>query len=116
MGNFLKLSELRTYISAAATLLKADIHSDPLPTFLVKYRIYSGETDAARNITIHKITKRIESNTVLDVTDDKVLTHLLINISCIVIVVDLGFSFQNAPQSMILDFCKYNFIDVKYNT
>ena len=51
------------------------------------------ETDTDTNITIHKITKTIESNKMLEVTGDKVVICLLINFKCIVIVVDPRFPF-----------------------
>ena len=41
------------------------------------------------------MTERIYSNTVLEVTDDKGLIHLLINLKFIVIVVDPDSPFQN---------------------
>ena len=43
-----------------------------------KYRICSRKTDTATNITIHKMTERIDSENVLDVTDCKITIHLLL--------------------------------------
>ena len=53
-----------------------------------KYRIFSIKIDAAKNITIHEMTKSIDSNTILEVTDDKGVIDLIINLKCIVILVD----------------------------
>ena len=49
------------------------------------YKIYPIKTHTDANITI-KITERIESGEKLEVSDDKVVTHLLINFKYIVIV------------------------------
>ena len=46
------------------------------------------QKNAATNITIQKITERFKSTSILEVTDDKGVIHLLINIKCIVIVVE----------------------------
>ena len=51
------------------------------------------------NITIHKITERIESYTVLEVTDDKGKIHLLINLKCTGIVTEPRSSIRNTPHS-----------------
>ena len=40
-----------------------------------KYRIFSRKTDTATNITLHKMTERIQNNTILEVTDDKGVIH-----------------------------------------
>ena len=58
----------------------------------------------------------IKSTTILEVTDDKGLIQVPINIKCIVIVVEPRFPCQNTPHSTDLDFCETNFIDAKYNT
>ena len=41
--------------------------------------MFSGKTDTAPNITIHKMTEMIESTTILEVNDDKGVIHLLRN-------------------------------------
>ena len=38
-----------------------------------KYRIYLSNTDTTPNITIQKVNERNECNTILEVTDDKVV-------------------------------------------
>ena len=62
------------------------------------------------------MTESIESNTILEVTHDEGVIKLLINIQCIVIVVDTGFIYQNTPHSTDLVFCKTNVRDAKYRT
>ena len=54
------------------------------------------------------MTKSIESNTLLEVNDDKGVIHLLINIKCIVLVVYTGFPFIQIPHSTRLVFCETN--------
>ena len=96
-----------------------EIIDSSLPSYHIsgeKYRIYPGKTDTTTNINITKISVRIESTTILEVTDDKGVINLLINIKCIVIVVDPGFPFQNTSHSTGLDFCETNIRDDKYKT
>ena len=50
----------------------------------------------------------------LNVTSDKVVIQLLINIKYIFIVIETGLHFQNMPHSMSLVFCKNNVIDYQY--
>ena len=76
-----------------------------------KYRINPRKSYTATKITIRKMTKRIHYNKVLDVTDDKGVTHLLINLKFIAIVVEPGSSFQNTQHSTILVFCETNTLD-----
>ena len=64
-----------------------------------KYRIYSNKTEAATNITIHKITERIDSNIIFEVAGDKEAIHLLLNTKYIVIVVEPVFPIQNKQHS-----------------
>ena len=52
------------------------------------------------------MTESIDSNTIVEDTDDKVVIHLIINIKCIVIVADLGFPFLNIPHDMGIVFRK----------
>ena len=62
------------------------------------------------------MTKIIESNTILEVTDDKGVINLLINIKCIVILLYTRSTFQNNLHSTSLVFCKTNVIYPQCNT
>ena len=66
------------------------------------------KTETVTNITIPKITENLESNTILEVTDDKVVLNLLINIKFIVIVVDSVFPILNTHYSTRFIFCETN--------
>ena len=81
-----------------------------------KYRIFSGKADNAKNITIQKIMERIGSNNILEVTDDKGVIHLLINLKFILIVLEYGSPFQNVPHYTSLVFCETNVRDKQYKT
>ena len=59
-----------------------------------KYRIYSRKTETATNINIHRTTESMDSNTILEGTDDKGASQLLLNIKYIVTVVDPISSFE----------------------
>ena len=74
------------------------------------------KTTTATNITIKKITYRIEYNKILEGTDDEVRIHLLIDIKCAVIVVEPVSPIQNTPHFMRLFFCENNIRDHKYKT
>ena len=52
-----------------------------------KYRIYSSKTYTSTKVTIKKMTESIKSNKILEVTYDKGVFHLLINIKCRMVVV-----------------------------
>ena len=65
---------------------------------------------------MNKMNEKIESNTILEVTDDEGSIQLLINIKYIVIVADTGSPIINTPHSTILSFCETNVIYFKYNT
>ena len=52
-----------------------------------KYRIYSRKIESSTNITIHKMNKRLESNSILEGNDYGVAIHLLKNLKYIVVVV-----------------------------
>ena len=54
------------------------------------------------------MNEKIESNTILEVTDDKGVIRLLIDIICIVIVVKPRFPFQNTQHFTSLIFCEIN--------
>ena len=62
------------------------------------------------------MTKIIESNTILEVTDDKGVIHIIANSKVIVIVVDTGFPFRNTPHYMSLVFCETNVRYYQYKT
>ena len=51
----------------------------------------------------------IEYNKILEVTDYKGVTHFLINLKCIVTVVEPDTPFQNTPHSMSFVFSEINF-------
>ena len=78
--------------------------------------IYSRKTWTATNLIIHKITEIIDYNTLSEVTDDEVEIHLLINIKCIVILLDPVFHIRNTPHSARLVLCETNARYYKYNT
>ena len=55
------------------------------------------------------MTEGIKSNKILEVSYDKVLTQLVINIKFIMVVVlDTGFPFQHTPHSTSLVLCETN--------
>ena len=62
------------------------------------------------------MTVSIESNTILEVTDDEVATHLLINVKYIVIVAEPAPPIQNTPHSTSLVLCETIVIFSQYNT
>ena len=62
------------------------------------------------------MTANIEYNVILDVSDDKGVIHLVINLKNIVKVVDTSSPFQNTPHSKNFVFCKNNVICSQYNT
>ena len=57
------------------------------------------------------MTEDIEYNTVLEVSDDKGVIHLVINLKNIVKVVDPSPPFQNTPHSTKLVLCETNVRD-----
>ena len=69
-----------------------------------KFRIHSRKTETATNITIHKMAESIESNTILENTDDEGVIQVLLNLRYIVIVVELVSSIKNYPYSTSLVF------------
>ena len=62
------------------------------------------------------MTERIYSNTVLEVTDDKGLIHLLINLKHLMTVLEPGFPYLNTPHSMKFIFCETSVIYSQQNT
>ena len=80
-----------------------------------KYRIYSQKTETATNITVHKITERLEYNTILEGNSDEGKIHLLLTLKYIVTVVDTVSIIINTPYSMILVFCETNVRYYQYN-
>ena len=57
------------------------------------------------------MTENIEYNAILEISDDKGVIHLVINIKHIVKVVDTRFPFQNTPHSTKLVLCETNVRD-----
>ena len=62
------------------------------------------------------MTENIEYNTILEVSDDKIVIHLVINIKLIMKVVKPVFLFQNTPHSTNFVFCETNVRYSQYNT
>ena len=94
MGACVKLVSPRKRFLEAATFLQAQIQFYPLSILVVQNIGYIQlKKDADKNINIHKMTKRIYSNTILYVTDDKIVTNLLVNFKCIIMAVESGFPF-----------------------
>ena len=81
-----------------------------------KYRIQSIKTETVTNITIPKITERIESYTILEVIDDEGLIHLLVNLKYKVIAADPGSYIRNTPHSTSCVFCKTKVRNSQHNT
>ena len=54
------------------------------------------------------MTERIDLTKILEVNDDKIVIHLLINLKCIVIVLDPVSLFQNTPHFMFIYLCETN--------
>ena len=100
----MKISSLRRYKLGSNNIpeIKYLVLSSP-HICATKYRICSGKTDTAKNITIHKMTERVKSTIILYLTDDKGVIHLLIDIKCIVIVVYPASPFKNTAHSMGLE-------------
>ena len=57
------------------------------------------------------MTENIEYNAILEISDDKGVIHLVINLKHIVKVVDPILPFQNTPHSTKCVFCKTNVRD-----
>ena len=62
------------------------------------------------------MTERIQSITILEVTDYEVVIHLTINLKHTVTVVDTGFLYWNMPHYMGLDFYETNVRYFQYKT
>ena len=62
------------------------------------------------------MTENIEYNTILEVSDDKIVIHLVINIKLIMKVVKPVFLFQNTSHSTNFVFYETNIRDSQYNT
>ena len=62
------------------------------------------------------MTKNIEYNELLEVSEDKGVIHLVINLKYIVKVVEAGFPFKNTPHSTNFVFCETNVRYYQYNT
>ena len=81
-----------------------------------KYRNYSRKIKTIANITIHKITERIESYTVLEATNDEGAIHLLINLKYTVMVEDTGSPIITAPHSKNCVLCETKFVNYQHKT
>ena len=104
---WLSLSYLGIQVSAAITLLKSLIWSYTLSLLLVQnIRSTQVKWKPTENINMHKITERIQSNTILDITDDIGVIRVFVNSKDILIVVDTRSPFQKTPHSMILFLCE----------
>ena len=61
------------------------------------------------------MTERIDPSTIFEVTDDKGIFQLLMNIKRILIVVEHGYPIRNKPDSMNLVFFEINIRDTHKN-
>ena len=105
-----------TYPSSNNILESRDLVLSSLHIYDVKYSIYSRKTEMATKIMFHKVTESIESMIILEVTDDKGLINLLINVKFIVTVVDHIFLSWGIPPSTNLVLCETNVRDSQYKT
>ena len=64
---------------------------------------------------IKKMNENIESDLILDVIDDTVVTHLFRKFKCIVTVVCYVFPYPNIPHCMRFFFSEINDVDAQYN-
>ena len=62
------------------------------------------------------MTKRIDFNTIFEVTDSEGTIHLLINTKYTVIFAELVYPIWNTPHSMRLLLCETIVIDYQYQT
>ena len=62
------------------------------------------------------MTGRIESNKILEDTEDSGEIHLLINLNCTVIVADHGYPLRNTPHSTSRAFCETKVNNSQHNT
>ena len=65
-----------------------------------KYSIYLIKRETTTNITIHKMTEIIESNNILEDTDDEGEIHVLLYFKYTVMVVQPVSPIKNIPHSM----------------
>ena len=89
-------------------------------TFLPEYihfslSIYTLVVKNIKDVTIHKCSEGNESE-IFKVTDNKVVTHLLVNFSFIVIVVDPRLPSWDTPHFMIFILWVNSAIDSQYKT
>ena len=80
-----------------------------------KYRIESRKIETATNITIHRMTERIESNKMSGSTDDEGEIHLLISLKCTVIVAEPNSSIQNTPYYRSCVICETKVGNYQHN-
>ena len=79
------LSSLRIHNSESRIPLKTEIWYYPLSILVLKIQDLIKQNRNWHKYTIHKITERIESNKILEVTDDEGAIYLLINLKFAVI-------------------------------
>ena len=85
-GTCVTPSPLIRNTSSEITFRKAHIRSYPHSTFVLQNKVSTeSKTETAENITIYKMTERLEPNNILDVTDDEGAIHLLLNLKYIMI-------------------------------
>ena len=78
--------------------------------------IYSRKRYSATNITIHKITESLESNTILEGNYDEGEIHLILNLKYIVIFLEPVSPIIKSPNSMRLFLCETNVRDYQCKT
>ena len=91
MGTYISMFSLRILFPGATKIQLVQTYLYPISIVVVK-NIGSNQSKQIlptvfTNITIDKMAKRIEYNTTLDLTGDKVVTRLLINFKFMLIVV-----------------------------
>ena len=87
-----------------------------LHTSDAKYGIQPSKTEMVTNINFDKITVRIESYEILEVTEYEGEIHLLTGIKYTVTVKDTGSPILTTPHSTSLVFCETNVRDPQYKT
>ena len=88
----------------------------PISKLVVKNKGYNQTIKTLPQISIFKITKCIESNSIVEVTDDKGSIHLLIDIIFAAIVEEIGSPIRNMPHSTSLVFFETIVVYHQYKT
>ena len=104
-GAWVKLTYPRIHIWDETEFLKADIVFYRLSTLVVQ-NIGCIQAKQMLKIILYKITEIIEPNTILEVTDNKGLIQSLVNIKCIMMVVDNGFPFRKHHTTQAWPYAK----------